>query len=403
MSLVSKLRSAFALSLLPNHYPAIHGLRVLGIVSIIQIHLAFELAARGRLPRDGLLFAATQRVWFGMDLFFVLSGFLIGNILLSAEGAASSALDARKILRFYARRSFRILPLYYVVLFALALAKPLDPLQRAQFPRELFYLTNYSDTRHVVMFWGWSLCVEEHFYLLVPFLVIALGKLRSHGARLALLCVLWASALGVRALVVGARSVPLDAVGYFRHVYIATHTRYDTLIAGVILAYLHRHFGEALRAAFDRAPVRRSAIVVSLGLLTMIVWPPPFLTSVQWNLLALGTFTTAGWVLVLLHVLYVDSPFARFLGRPIFLRLATVGYGVYLVHLPLVLLVGIPTFVILQRALGAPDVVAFVVGVAAAFASSLLYAYGLHLVVEKPALFARDRLVPSGATARPDA
>lgn len=395
---VSSLRTLFGLTPLANQYPALHGLRVLGILSVIQIHLSFELAVKGLLPAKGGLFTLSQKIWFGMDLFFVLSGFLIGNILLSADGA----LGARKILRFYARRSFRIVPLYYVVLLGLAWMRPLDALQRAQLPRELLYLTNYSDVRHVVMFWGWSLCVEEHFYLAVPFLVIALAKLRSHRSRLLFLTVLWASAFGVRALVVHARVVPLDAAGYFRHVYIATHTRYDTLVAGIFLAYVHRHFGEAIVRAFARPWIRRVAALAGATLFFALLFPPPVLATAISSLLALGTITSAAWVIVLLHLLSVDSAASRLLGRPIFLRFATLGYGVYLVHMPLVLAVGIGAFRWLHVELDVPEGVAFLLGVGAVFGVALAIAYALHLVVEKPALRARDALV-APAPQRPPA
>ncbi len=393
---VPSLRTLFGLTPLPNQYPAIHGLRVLGILSVIQIHVSFELAVKGLLPAKGALFALSQKIWFGMDLFFVLSGFLIGNILLSAEGA----LGRRKILRFWARRSFRILPLYYVVLFGLAWMRPLDALQRAQLPREILYLTNYSDVRHVVMFWGWSLCVEEHFYLAVPFLVIALSRLRSHRARLVFLALLWASAFAVRWLVVHARAVPLDAAGYFRHVYIATHTRYDTLVAGIFLAYLHRNFGDAIRRAFEWRWLRRAVALASATLLFVLLVPPPIFGLVTWNLLAIGTITSALWVLVILHLLSTESALARFLGRPIFLRLATLGYGVYLVHVPLVLLVGLGAFRRLRVA-QVPELVAFGLAVASVFGASLAIAYALHLIVEKPALRARDALVSPAPAAAP--
>ena len=100
-----------------------------------------------------------------MDLFFILSGFLIGTILLVSEPAQGRGRSS--MVRFYLRRSFRIIPLYFVVLTALFLIRdtyggvgailPLTDGHRENLIREYLYLTNYTDTAHVTMWWGWSL------------------------------------------------------------------------------------------------------------------------------------------------------------------------------------------------------------------------------------------------------
>lgn len=384
------MSSRLGLTLLSNQYPALHGLRVLGILVIIQVHLAFELAVRKALPPG--IFLLSQHGWIAMDLFFVLSGFLIGSILFGNEGK----LDTRKILRFYARRSFRIIPLYYVVLTILACSKRLGPLERMQLPREYLYLTNYSDTTHVVMFWGWSLCVEEHFYIAVPFLVIALGLVRSHRTRIALLLALWLSALVVRIAIVHLRTTPFRGFEFFHAIYIPTHTRYDTLAAGVLLAYVHRHYAarvtKSLESSGPRVVLLSAASALLIALLVM-----PFAAESYWNLAAMGTITGAAYVLLLSFLLYAPrGRLAEWLGAPVFLRFATLGYGVYLVHMPLVLAVGIPGYRFYGR-MGFPPIVSFPLAVFTVFGACLCIAYVLHQLVEKPALFLRDRAVPTPA------
>jgi peptidoglycan/LPS O-acetylase OafA/YrhL len=108
----SFLEEKLGLSLLANHFPPLHGLRVIAILSVVQMHIGTEMYVHRLIPSLTGWFGVSQNVWFGMDLFFILSGFLIGNILfasLESEGKIS-------IGRFYARRSFRILPAYYAAL-----------------------------------------------------------------------------------------------------------------------------------------------------------------------------------------------------------------------------------------------------------------------------------------------
>ena len=87
---IASLRRRLALDLLDNRYPALHGLRVLAILSVIQFHITWVFSGEQGIRLDRGFVAASMSVFFGMDLFFVLSGFLIGSILLHAletEGA----------------------------------------------------------------------------------------------------------------------------------------------------------------------------------------------------------------------------------------------------------------------------------------------------------------------------
>src|SRR5262249_44495893 len=123
---VSALRRIFGLELLDNRYPALHGLRVFAIVSVVQYHVTWILSGEQNIPIDEGFKTASLTVFFGMDLFFVLSGFLIGSILLHSIAHEGS----QQIRRFYLRRIFRTFPSYWVVLTILALALPLTPWQK---------------------------------------------------------------------------------------------------------------------------------------------------------------------------------------------------------------------------------------------------------------------------------
>jgi len=165
-----------------DHVPALDGLRGLAILLVLARHTANELQ-----PGRGLD-VAVKRVlqvgWSGVDLFFVLSGFLITGILLDARGG-------RHYFRnFYMRRSLRIFPVYYGSLFVTFAVLPFfvaTPLFAVLQRNQLWYWTYLVNvlspltggtgtpynTAHL-----WSLAVEEQFYLLWPAVVWVSGPRR---------------------------------------------------------------------------------------------------------------------------------------------------------------------------------------------------------------------------------
>lgn len=382
--------------LLANHHPPLHGLRVLAIVAIVQLHVSTAFSHWHLMGTNHPLHQLSMALWFAMDLFFLLSGFLIGSMLLRDDGAVTPAGAAR----FWGRRAFRIIPAYYVVLTALALVTPLDAARRAALWHEYAYVTNYFVTQGPpLMIWAWSLCVEEHFYLAVPLLVGALAWLPTARLRAGALVALWASGIALRvAAVFGAhRAWTFDEL--FVEVYPRTHLRYDILVAGVLLAWVERHHGPRLDALFARRSVRAGALAVSgvalFFLFAHLPLPMPLRCALEW-----GGLTAVMYVPLVLWLLHHRGYVARFLGHPAFRYVATFGYGIYLVHLaviehllPRVLLPPILQYVQAHRA--APPLGAlWLVALATAFGLSLLVALGLHLLVEKPALVVRDRVLP---------
>ncbi len=379
----------FGLALLQNRYPALHGLRFLAIVSVLQVHVTVTLDKLRMLRHPGIL-ALSQAVWFGMDLFFVLSGFLIGSMLLHQAGAG--------IGRFWLRRAFRTFPLYYVVLTGLVIQAERPIWTTRSLVSEYLYFSNYgglAQHKHLLMAWAWSLCVEEHFYLVAPILVLALGRLRSPNARLVMLGLLWASALVVRFGVLLAHQGPWAHHGMLVEIYVPTHTRFDTLVAGVILAHLVHHHAEALRAFFGRRAARVGAWIVVFVCLLFVLAPPKHGFEVGvWSVLAWGTVTSVMYVTLVLLLLFHEGRLSRFLSARPFLYAATIGYGVYLVHIPLMVWVVAPQSArmlhVWQWGIGA----VWWSSLGLLLVVSLAVAYGLHLLVEKPMLALRDRWVP---------
>jgi peptidoglycan/LPS O-acetylase OafA/YrhL len=214
-----------------EYLPSLDNLRALAVGMVVVFHVG-----QGRVgsPHDvfgRVLFRATELGGWGVDLFFVLSGFLITRILLETRGKPGYFRS------FYARRVLRIFPLYYLYLVLLAVALALIPV--AQVARDAFergwpwyalYLTNiklvYSydldpgSVQHL-----WSLAVEEHFYLLWP-AVVALVPPRM----------LLPLVLGAIVLVAAGRVLWLARGADPFAVHVLTWTRLDALLIGAALA-----------------------------------------------------------------------------------------------------------------------------------------------------------------------
>src|SRR5579863_7613015 len=158
-----------------RHLPSLDGLRGVAVLLVLIGHFAYVPIALKGIP--GKIFALTHAGWTGVELFFVLSGFLITGILLDSKGAENY------VSSFYIRRALRILPLYYgAVLVAFVLLPLLGraglPGLSPEFnPDQLwywFYAGNWAwNWNHCYQPFAhfWSLAVEEQFYLAWPWIV----------------------------------------------------------------------------------------------------------------------------------------------------------------------------------------------------------------------------------------
>ncbi len=381
---------AFRLHLLDNRYPSLHGLRVLAIVSVVQYHVTWIMVGEQHLGLDGTFTNLSLGVFFGMDLFFILSGFLIGSILirsLEIEGT-------RDLRRFYARRAFRTFPAYYVVLTALVLGFGLGPGQRQHLWSEYVYLTNFFPlTRdRIVMFWGWSLALEEQFYVAVPLLFLLLLRFRRPRVRLALLAVLWAAGLASRLYVYWTHG-PWNDFTLYDSLYFRTPTRFDPLVAGIFLAFVNAHHADAVRA-WLRAPFHRAVLGLVALTTGWVLMRPTMFGYENLHLVRVfswGTLTTLFWLSLLGLLLFAEGWFGQVLGHPAFRKLATLGYGVYLIHIPIIDHLMIPA----AHALDEQHVslaIVWTAALAGVLAASFAGAFAIHLLIEKPSLWLRDRI-----------
>jgi peptidoglycan/LPS O-acetylase OafA/YrhL len=384
----SPLRRFFQLELLDNRYPALHGLRVLAILTVIQFHVTTIFHPTPKLRLDDAFVTGSTTLFFGMDLFFILSGFLIGSILLHSIDSSGS----QQIARFYIRRVCRTFPSYYFVLTILAFAQARNAEQTANLPYEYVYLTNFRDgtPNSFVMSWGWSLALEEQFYLTVPLLFVILGRLKSDWRRVGFLVALWASALVVR-LVIYFRHRPWNDLVLNHAIYFKTYTRFDTLIAGILLALVHRRWRREI-TEWLKKPLHRALLgISSLTFLWLLLEPWMFGSEALplVHVFAWGTVTTLMYFGALILLLHSDGWIVTWLSRPYWRTFATLGYGVYLVHIPVIRGVVVPLALKLKER-GAPMTALWVGGLPIAFIVSLAIGYLLHVLIEKPALRLRD-------------
>ncbi len=225
--------------------PALDGLRALAILAVILYHTVNVtpriLFTDSGIDRVAWLIARTG--WIGVDLFFVLSGFLITGILLDTRQAPGY------FRTFYSRRVLRIFPLYYASLIVLLyllphFASPVPP--GAPSPGQIWVWTYLSNVRAAVaghwnatpMFTGhfWSLAVEEQFYLVWPLVVLLLPGPRLRTALLGLI-------LGVAVLRVGLMAAGVNPLA----IYVLTPTRMDVLAIGAFVALAAREPGGLLQ------------------------------------------------------------------------------------------------------------------------------------------------------------
>jgi len=245
-----------------RHLAPLDGLRGIAILLVVVLHGTDALS--GLRPVSETVLQVTNVGFTGVDLFFVLSGFLITGILLDAKGAPGY------FRIFYARRVLRIFPLYYAYLALIFLLLPHLPVSLPARYAELrnhqvwywAYLSNVLNAINAG--WGidgrvtghfWSLAVEEQFYLVWPAIVFALSRARLRDACIVLI----ASAPFLR---LAMRLADVNPVA----VYVLTPCRVDALAVGALIAVM-------LRSAEGKELIRRLTLpvmVVSIAGLTMM-------------------------------------------------------------------------------------------------------------------------------------
>ena len=317
-----------------DHIPALDGVRGLAILLVLMFHLNL-LEKSGIETLDARVFSGVANLaWCGVNLFFVLSGFLITRILFRAKGQTTYFRN------FYLRRVVRIFPLYYGVLFLTLILIPslpssLVPAEKLQRFTETqgntlwfwLYLSNFSVASagawgHGILDVAWSLSIEEQFYLVWPAIVRFTNR-----RELMRLCVLvMALAFGIRVAMTLSGVNPIS-------IYVLTPSQLDVLGAGAFVALAAEGPG-GIRALMPWA-VRLWKITAGV-LLVSFCWRgssnmDPVTQTVGFSLVAIHF---ASWLAVVL-----GSPeqrlLVRFFSSPVMRMFGRYSYAMYLFHMPI--------------------------------------------------------------------
>ncbi|MEP6899989.1 MAG: acyltransferase [Rhodanobacter sp.] len=361
------------------------GLDLLRAVAIVWVMLFHSYIVGGIGERFDML---QQSGWMGVDLFFVLSGYLIGAQLLKPLARG----EPLRFGNFYLRRVFRVLPAYLVVL-ALYFAVP--GFREAPGIQPLWQFLTYTVNllidygHHQAFSHVWSLCVEEHFYLLFPLLAWWLLRRPSTTRCIGICAAVIVAGMAIRGYVwlhelAPVQNLDLDQHGfgqrYVEDIYYPTYTRLDGLLAGVMLATIELFrprwwAGMQQRANTVLLPVGLALFALALwlfrdrtGLLPNVIGYP--LLSAGLALLVASAATRKGW-----------------LGRlriPGVEWLALISYSLYLIHKAVFHLV---ERLFAGRMDGQPLLAFAIYALASLCAGGLLYC-----AAERPFLRLRERL-----------
>jgi peptidoglycan/LPS O-acetylase OafA/YrhL len=304
---------------------ALDGLRGIAILLVMILHFTIY---GGSVPpgNDRIAYRLAQTGWIGVDLFFVLSGFLITGILMDTR-ARSDYLRS-----FFIRRVLRIFPLYYASLLVLLVLLPvLMPMAEfnAEVSASAWYWTYLVNVRTAIEGWPafgylghfWTLAVEEQFYLVWPFLVLALQPV-----ALKRLCLfLFAGALILR--------VVLHLNGEATAAYVLMPARVDTLGAGAIIAVLVRERGGLQRAAGWAKPacVASAAALGAYFVVSRAFASEGFLMgTIGYSVIAL---LFASILALVLAAELRGRPFRVLQARPL-VTFGKYSYAMYVIHHP---------------------------------------------------------------------
>ena len=363
----------------PHRLAGLDTLRALAVTLVVLHHYTLFVT------RDDTTFGWVGAMgWAGVDLFFALSGYLIGRQIFAALA------DPRGLSlgRFYARRLLRTLPNFYVVVALYFLLPgfrgdaPLPALWRL-----LTFTLNLQLPPGTAFSHAWSLCIEEQFYMVLPAVALLCaawrGSLRWAWLGLILLVLggmLWREQLWHQ-LVAGNRSGQHD---YFKFIYSGTLCRADELLAGVALAMTRQYHPRAWRWLTSRGNLAAALGLLVLGAACLLFLHDRYAlapTVFGYPLLALGFG-------LLIVAALSERSLLRDVRIPGAASLALWSYAIYLLHRQVCVL-GARTLKQLGYAPGSMTAIGILL------LASVVTGWLLFALVETPFMRLRDRYVPN--------
>jgi peptidoglycan/LPS O-acetylase OafA/YrhL len=302
---------------------ALTGLRGFAVLLIVLQH-SWLTSHRDGTPFIDHWFKSFNGLWIGVDLFFVLSGYLLTRILLEAKG------QPNYFRNFYMRRCLRIFPVYYGLILVAVVAGLVERCHSwSELPWIATFLTNVSiSLQHswslflagIPVCHLWSLSVEEHFYFVWPFVV------KKSTRHLFWLCVAGIAATTILRCIYLSISHDSFAINI---VHVLTPFRMDGILAGAAVACIHQN-GSPTRKQAQIALAIGSCMFIALGITTHFDYSQPLLASIGYTAIAIAAASLVSWLISAT----AQDRLSKACSNSALMFFGRYSYAIYLLHLP---------------------------------------------------------------------
>ena len=391
-----------------NQMQALDGLRALAIIYVIIFHALYLTQTEFKSIGDFVNFSESTPAWLnwiwhgdkGVDMFFIISGFLIASIMMKEHQKNGNV----NIPRFYARRALRIIPVYVLALAIAALAKRGGG-NAEYFWTNLLFINNILPLEKIFIPWSWSLSIEVQFYILFPFILLFLYTRKKPVLYLIMFifiaCLvryavilahpeLYQKAFFYHVIKDGGRSF-----FYFEKLYVNLYTRAGPLLLGVMIAYFFYYQYERTKRCLSDNPI----LSISLGILALILitattsvslYTPNIkhseffnihFTALSRNLFSLGVSIV---LLLALFKVSIGKIFSSLLSQAFWYPIARAAYVIYLFHIPFIALAYMTLGVQFDNGLLDLKLSTSLAAALLALFYTLIFSIPIYLFIEKP-------------------
>ena len=392
-----------------SNYASIDGIRAISIILVLVFHTFFvyQLAHPTHNVETIINELGTGWAWVfngdkGVDVFFVMSGFLISGILFR-QIAKSGHMDLKN---FYIRRYLRLTPAYY---FTLTVYWLLSGPNSDTIWANYLYISNFIEYSRQAVGWTWSLAIEEQFYFIYPLLLIVILKYsKSPGYTMLWLFVI---SIVVRAGIVLSDEALRTSPGsrmyldhdYFNHfftvLYDNLHSRFGSLLVGCMAAYSF-HFHKDKLTDFFNSTLGVASTVIGLVLVIFFMAFASYLPAydeyqtmhVLYYIFNRNLFSVGIGIIIMAMLLqqhWLSNALRKIFSVPFLYPFATLSYSLYLIHL-VVMAAVIPALINLTITMPAEYpwsmIETLLYGFIISTVLSLAIAALMYLFIEKPVM-----------------